>query len=96
MSFELRKFCPPDFTEARFVNAPNAVTEPAPFDAVAPLRFHAMSIYPEYFKIDGKWLFAEESRMDCVPVLVNGRIEVTEPRRLKKGDQVICGRTENC
>ena len=34
--------------------------------------------------------------MDCVPVLVNGRIEVTEPRRLKKGDQVICGRTENC
>ena len=78
------------------MNAPNAVTEPAPFDAVAPLRFHAMSIYPEYFKIDGKWLFAEESRMDCVPVLVNGRIEVTEPRRLKKGDQVICGRTENC
>ena len=96
MSFELRRYCPPDFTEAQFVNAPNAVTEPAPFDAVAPLRFHAMSIYPEYFKIDGKWLFAEESRMDCVPVLVNGRIEVTEPRRLKKGDRVICGRTENC
>jgi len=53
------------------------------------------SIYPEYFKIDGNWLMAQESRMDCVPVYENGRIVVREFRLLKKGDKVICGRTEN-
>ena len=36
MSFELRKFTAPDFTEEIFVNAPNAVLAESPFDAVAP------------------------------------------------------------
>jgi lysine-ketoglutarate reductase/saccharopine dehydrogenase-like protein (TIGR00300 family) len=55
-----------------------------------------MSIFPEYFKIDGQWLLAEESRMDCVAVYENGRIFVREFRLLKKGDMVVVGRTENC
>jgi len=96
MEFELRKFVPPNFEEERFMQAPNAVLEPAPADKVAPENYHAMSIFPEYFKIDGKWLLAEESRMDCVPVYENGRIAVREFRRLKKGDMIVVGRTENC
>ena len=51
---------------------------------------------PEYVKVDGKWLLAEESRMDCVAVLENGRIVVREFRLLKKGDLVLLGRTEKC
>ena len=66
--FSLKPYFPPDFSEARFQNAPEAVLEPAPFDGVAPMRYHAMSIFPEYFKIGGQWLLAEESRMDCVAV----------------------------
>ena len=86
----------PDFSKEEFKNAPEAKFVEAPKDGVAPEDFHAMSIFPEYFKADGKWLLAEESRMDCVPVLSDGRIEVVEFRRLKKGDLVAVGRTENC
>jgi len=94
--FELKKYTAPDFTADRFVKAPNAVVVPAPFDGVAPEHYHALSIFPEYFKIDGNWLLAEESRMDCVPVYENGKIHVREFRVLKKGDLIVTGRTENC
>ena len=94
--FQLKPYFAPDFTQERFVSAPNAVLAPAPFDGVAPEQYHAMSIFPEYFKIDGQWLLAEESRMDCVAVYENGRIFVREFRLLKKGDMVVVGRTENC
>lgn len=94
--FQLKPYTPPDFAEEKFVNAPNAVLLPCPFDGVAPEGYHAMSIFPEYFKIDGKWLLAEESRMDCVPVYASGKMLVQEFRVLKKGDLVVTGRTENC
>ena len=54
-----------------------------------------MSIFPEYFKIRGAWLLAQESRMDCVAVYEGGEIAVREIRLLKKGDLVAVGRTEN-
>ncbi len=94
MSFSLEKYVAPDFTSAVFENSPDAVLRPSPKDGVAPDNYHATSIYPEYFKINGQWLLAEESRMDCVPVYENGRISVKEFRRLKAGDLVVCGRTE--
>ena len=95
MGFELRKYTAPDFNKEPFISAPEAVIREAPKDAVAPEQYHAMSIYPEYFKIGGRWLLAEESRMDCVPVYEDGAVRVREFRLLKKGDKVICGRTEN-
>ena len=94
--FELRKYSAPDFTQERFLSAPEAVLEPAPKDGVAPMNYHAMSIFPEYFHIGGQWLLAEESRMDCVAVYENGKIAVREFRLLKKGDLVVTGRTEKC
>ena len=94
--FELRRYSPPDFTEPRFQNAPEVRLEPAPKDGVAPMTYHAMSIFPEYFKIGGRWLLAEESRMDCVAVYEDGRIVVREFRLLKQGDLVVTGRTEQC
>ena len=93
--FQLRPYFPPDFSEQRFRNAPDAVCVPAPFDGVAPEHYHAMSIFPEYFKVNGQWLLAEESRMDCVAVYENGRIIVREFRLLRKGDLVFTGRTED-
>ncbi len=95
MSFTPEPYFPPDFSSDALKNAPDARLAPAPADGVAPEGFHATSIYPEYFKAGGRWLLAEESRMDCVPVYENGRVETRELRRLKKGDRVFCGRTEN-
>lgn len=96
MSFNLRPYHAPDFTLEAFQNAPDVRMADAPKDGVAPENYHAMSIFPEYFKIGGEWLLAEESRMDCVPVYEEGIVKVREFRLLKAGDRVILGRTENC
>ena len=93
--FALKPYYAPDFTLPQFVSAPDAVFLPAPRDGVAPEQYHAMSIFPEYFKVNGQWLLAEESRMDCVAVLKNGKIEIVEFRNLYAGDMVAIGRTEN-
>ena len=85
----------PDFEQDMLRNAPEAKFVPAPADGAAPENFHAMSIFPEYFKVGGSWILAEESRMDCVPVLRDGKIEVVEFRLLREGDLVGVGRTEN-
>lgn len=92
---ELNKYTPPDFTSPLLANAPDAVCVQAVRDGVAPAGFHSTSIYPEYFKLGGKWLMAEESRMDCVAVYDNGRIDIREFRRVREGDLVIVGRTED-
>ena len=93
--FQLKPYTPPDFSVEALKNAPNATLVPCPLDGVAPEGYHALSIFPEYFKIDGKWLLAEESRMDCVPVYAQGKILVQEFRVLKQGDLVVTGRTED-
>lgn len=97
MSFEIPKYHHPDFSEERFVNAPDVLWEVAEKDGVVPEYYHSTSMYPEYFKIDGQWKLAEESRMDsCVVLRDNGRLDVVEARNVKKGDKVALGRTEKC
>ncbi|MCB6992991.1 hypothetical protein LI177_05770 [bacterium 210820-DFI.6.37] len=96
MTFKLRPYTAPDFTKEIFVNAPDAKLVLAPKDMAAPDHFHATSIFPEYFKIHGQWLLAEESRMDCVAVYENGKIYIREFRNIKQGDKIVTGRTENC
>ena len=93
MSFRLKNYTEPDFSEERFLKAPEAVFVKAEKDGVAPDNFHALSIFPEYFKVDGKWLLAKESRMDAVAVLEKNQIIVKEARRLKKGDLVAVSRS---
>ena len=97
MSFEMPKYFHPNFDEEKFINAPNAAIAIVEKDGVAPRNYHSTSMYPEYFKIDGQWKLAEESRMDsCVVLCDDGTLAVVEARNLKKGDQVILGRTEKC
>ncbi|HSC58445.1 MAG TPA: hypothetical protein VLC11_02690, partial [Gemmatimonadales bacterium] len=43
----------------------------------------------------GKWLAPSRPRMDCVIVRRGDSIETTEPRRLKRGDQVAMGMAED-
>ena len=47
MAFALRTYTAPDFSEPRFVNAPDVTLMPCPCDHAAPEHFHAMSIFPE-------------------------------------------------
>ena len=97
MSFVMPEYHHPDFNSEKFVNAPDVVYDYAPADGVAPENFHSTSMYPEYYKLNGKWLLAEESRMDsCVVIGENNELCVVEARNLKKGQKVILGRTEKC
>lgn len=96
MSFELNKYIEPDFTQEKFVKAPDCKLVACPRSMSAPDNYHATSIFPEYFKINGQWLLAEESRMDSLAVYEDGRIVVKEFRNVKQGELVVIGRTENC
>ncbi len=95
MSFKLTPYTPPDFTQPFLADAPDARRLPAPQDGVVPDGYHATTIFPEYFKVDGRWLLAEESRMDCVTVYREGRVHVVEFRNIRRGDEVFVGRTED-
>lgn len=95
MSFKLNNFIEPNFNEDVFVKAPDCKMVAVEKDACAPKNYHATSIFPEYFKVNGQWLLAKESRMDAVAKYEDGEIKVTEFRKLKKGDLVIVGRAED-
>lgn len=96
MDFVMPKYNCPDFSKEFFLNAPDVKTEAVTINGTAPYNYHATSIYPEYFKIDGKWILTSESRMDCVVVLKDSKtLEVKEFRNLNVGDKVILGRSED-
>ena len=95
MAFTLPEYHHPDFTQPALAAAPDARWQTVERDGVAPDDFHSTSMYPEYFKLDGQWHLAEESRMDaCVVLRPDGRLDTVEARNLKAGDRVIVGRTE--
>ncbi len=86
----------PDFKTPKFLNAPPARMLPAPEDGIAPDNYHGTTNFPEYIKLaSGVWLLASEGRMDGVLVYKEDKLEVVESRRLKRGDLVVVGRTED-
>ncbi|EEI86397.1 hypothetical protein HMPREF0072_1031 [Anaerococcus lactolyticus ATCC 51172] len=99
MKFEMPKYHHPDFEKDFLKNAPNVTLEEVKVDGLSPRNYHALSVYPEYFKINGKWVLAAQSRMDtvCVANDTPGEesVNIVEFRNLKKGDKVVIGRTED-
>lgn len=99
MNFDMPKFHHPDFEQAFLKNAPNVHLEEVVQDGLSPRNYHALSVYPEYFKINDKWVLAVQSRMDTVCVAYDTpgeeHVEIVEFRNLKKGDKVVIGRTED-
>ena len=94
--FKLPKYREPDFTEQKFTDAPDVKWEEVTVKGVAPENYHSTSMYPEYFKINGTWTLAKESRMDSSVVIGgDGELRVVENRNLEIGDKVILGRSEN-
>lgn len=95
-SFSMPVYRAPDFSVPALAQAPDARWQPAEADGVAPAGFHSTSMYPEYFKIGGRWTLVPESRMDSSVVLrPDGSLAVVENRNLRQGDLVALGRTEN-
>lgn len=95
MTFHLPEYREPDFTESKFTSAPDVKWEAVTIKGVAPENYHSTSMYPEYFKINGVWQLARESRMDSSVVIgEDGELYVVENRNLEVGDKVILGRTE--
>lgn len=99
MKFSMPKFNPPNFNQEFFKNSPNATLVEVIEEGVSPANYHALSVFPEYFKINNKWVLATESRMDTVCVandtLGQESVNIVEFRNLKKGDKVVVGRTED-
>ena len=96
MAFQFPAYHAPDFTEERFQQSPDAAWALCERDGVAPEGYHSTSMYPEYYKLNGQWTLAPESRMDSSVVWrTDGGLDVVENRNLRKGDRVILGRTEN-
>ena len=93
--FVMPKYHHPDFEALGLMDAPDARLQAVEQDTVAPAGYHATSMFPEYYKMEGRWQLAEESRMDCVAVWREGRIYITEFRLLKRGDLVVMGRSED-
>jgi hypothetical protein len=88
MGFQFPEYLEPDFDREPLISSPNAKTEPVLQDGVAPDYFHATTIFPEYFKIDNKRILAKESRMDCAVVVDENQLQVTEQRRLRRGETI--------
>jgi lysine-ketoglutarate reductase/saccharopine dehydrogenase-like protein (TIGR00300 family) len=85
----------PDFSLPVFEGVPNVICMPANHDGIAPKNFHATSIFPEYFRIDGQWRLIESSRMDCAVVIKNRTPFAVEQRNIRAGDSVVIGREED-
>lgn len=91
--FHLLPYTAPDLSHLSA--APDAALVRVEKDRVAPDNYHSTSIFPEYFKVDGQWHLAAESRMDCVAVWEDGKVHIREFRHLRKGDLVFTGRSED-
>jgi lysine-ketoglutarate reductase/saccharopine dehydrogenase-like protein (TIGR00300 family) len=92
----LPDYTPPDFNRPDLAAAPPVCVAPAPADGVMPEGFHATSNHPEYLHLGGgAWILARESRMDAVFVLRGESVYVLEPRLVKRGENVVLGRSEN-
>lgn len=99
MKFEMPKYHHPDFDQDFLKDAPNVTLEEVKEDGISPKNYHALSVYPEYFKVNDKWVLATQSRMDTVCVVDDTpgeeSVDIVEFRNLKKGDKVVIGRTED-
>ena len=56
MSFTLPVYQPPDFAALGLGDAPDVKLVPAERDGVVPEQYHATTMFPEYFRLNGRWV----------------------------------------
>lgn len=95
MSFAIPRYREPDFAALGLERAPDVKLVPAERDGVMPRGYHATTLFPEYYHIGGRWVLAEDSRMDCVAVVRDEAVSIVEFRNVRAGELVVVGRTED-
>ena len=86
----------PDFSAPEYASSPDARFVPAPADGVLPEGFFSTTNLPTYVRIDGRWRMPAEPRMDSALVLDGqGELWVREGRRVRAGERVAVGTTED-
>lgn len=90
-----QNYHPPDFTSPPLVSSPEARFATVPADGVLPEGFFSTSNLPTYIRAGGRWSLPARPRMDCAIRRVGGTLEVIEPRRLKRGDEIAMGLAED-
>lgn len=91
--FRLPVFQAPDFGEEKYTKMPSVKTEEVTIDGVAPEDFYITTHMPTYYNVDGKWILPKHNSINCVAVVKDGDVIVTEFRDLKVGDKVVLGKT---
>ena len=86
----------PNFDAPPLQGAPDARFEGAPADAVLPDGFFSTTNLPTYVRVSGAWRRPRLPRMDCVIMLHSeGDLVVVEPRKVKRGQRVAVGASED-
>lgn len=89
-------YIPPQFDKPPLSAAPPAQFAPAPRDGVLPEGFHATSNHPEYVLLEPEgWHLVQEGRMDTVLRRCHVGVEAIESRRVKAGDPILLGRSND-
>jgi lysine-ketoglutarate reductase/saccharopine dehydrogenase-like protein (TIGR00300 family) len=90
------QYRPPNFAAPPLSGAPDAKFTPAPADGVLPDGFFSTTNLPTYVKLPSGWRRPRLPRMDAVVVrAANDDLVTTEPRRVKRGDNVAVGAAED-
>ena len=89
------QYRPPNFGAPPLSGAPHARFTPAPADGVLPDGFFSTTNLPTYVKLPGDWRRPRLPRMDCVIVRSSDDLVTTEPRRVRRGDNVAMASTED-
>jgi lysine-ketoglutarate reductase/saccharopine dehydrogenase-like protein (TIGR00300 family) len=89
-------FPPPNFSDPKFAEYPDARFAPAPTDGVLPEGFFSTTNLPTFVRVNGQWVPPREPRMDSGLVMDKaGVLWVREGRNIRKGDLVAVGDKED-
>ncbi len=70
---------------------PEVKLSPADMDGAVPEDFYSTTNHRTAVFLNGKWVAADDQRMDAVLVVTGGRVACRKLRDIKRGDQVVCG-----
>ncbi|GBF10276.1 TIGR00300 family protein [Tepidibacillus sp. HK-1] len=69
----------------------HAKLKPSEKDKTVPDDFYSTTNHPTEIFLEGKWIKAQNQRMDAVLVVKNDEVFCTKLRDVKKGDLIVCG-----
>ncbi len=91
MKFEMPVFTAPDFNDEKYRSAGEIKCAQVEKKGVAPEGFYLTTHLPTYYRCNGTWQLPEHNSLNCVAVLKDGKIRITEIRDLQVGDSVVLG-----